>query len=71
MRYDPRRITELLETQGRTIAWLADRTGYDRSTVSRFLNGQYPISEKFAVLAAGWLQVPVAWLAVVDEVQAA
>jgi len=60
--YSSQRLRELLETQGRKHDWLAEQTEYERETVTRFLTGAYPISEKFAVRAAKALQVPVTWL---------
>jgi len=51
-----------MEAQGRRNDWLASQTDYDPATVTRFLTGAYPISEKFAVRAAKALQVPVTWL---------
>jgi hypothetical protein len=51
-RYDRKRLAEVLEVQGRQVNWLADATGYDPSTVSRFLSGAHPISDNFA-----WLEV--------------
>lgn len=56
------RLRVLMDTQGRKAEWLAEMTGYDASTVSRFMTGTYPISDKFAKLAARHLQVPVDWL---------
>jgi plasmid maintenance system antidote protein VapI len=61
--YDPEKITETLAVQGRTINWLAEQTGYDPSTLSRFFNGKQPMSDQFAVRAARALGVPVRlWL---------
>lgn len=62
MSFDPQRIRELLATQGRTVDWLAEHTGYHPSTVSRFLNGRQPISDEFGVSAARAFQVPANWL---------
>jgi plasmid maintenance system antidote protein VapI len=60
--YSPERLRRLMETQGRKHDWLADQTDYARETVSRFMTGEYPISDKFALRAAKALQVPVEWL---------
>jgi transcriptional regulator with XRE-family HTH domain len=62
MMYSPTRLRELLEEQGRKHEWLADHTGYERETVTRYLTGAYPISEKFAQRAAKALGVPLHWL---------
>lgn len=64
MRYDPERIQQALQAQGRTQAWLADVTGYNPSTVSLILNGHMPVTSKFATAAARYLGVPVQWLAI-------
>lgn len=69
--YDPTRIQALLRYQGRTGAWLAERTGYDESTVSRFLNGKQPMTEKFVTRAADLLGVPAEWFAEPEAVNAA
>lgn len=60
---DSTRLGQLLLYQGRKARWLADRTGYDESTVSRFLSGKQPMSADFVRLAAGLLGVPAEWLA--------
>lgn len=64
MRYDPEKITETLAVQGRTSTWLAEQTGYDLSTVSRFLNSKQRMGDQFVERAARALGVPVRfWLA--------
>lgn len=60
--YSPTRLQEALDAQGRRVDWLAEMTGYDPSTISRYLNGVYPISEKFARAAAKHLGIPAYWL---------
>lgn len=62
MIFDPVKLQQAVEAQGRRVDWLADMTEYDRATVSRFLSGTYPISEKFATRAARALGIPVDWL---------
>jgi transcriptional regulator with XRE-family HTH domain len=68
--YSPERLRQVLREQGRSGNWLADVTEYDPSTVSRFLNGSQPISEKFASRAARFLGIPVEWLLAEDRVAA-
>ena len=67
MRYDGRRIKDLLQAQGRTQEWLAGVTDYNAAVVSDFLRGARPISDRFAERAALHLGVPVAWLTVNAE----
>ena len=62
MIYDPEKLRSVLAAQGRRVDWLAEMTDYDPATISRFLNGSYPISDKFAKRAAGYLGVPVEML---------
>ncbi len=59
---DRQRIRQVLETQGRSVNWLADVTGYHRVSVSTFLNGHQPIPAKFAESAARVMGVPLEWL---------
>lgn len=62
MMYDPAKLRQVMETQGRRVDWLADVTEYDRATVSRILGGSQPMSEKFATKAARVLGCPIEWL---------
>lgn len=62
MIYDPARLRQAMEAQGRRVDWLADMTEYDRATVSRFINGSQPISDRFALRAARVLGIPAEWL---------
>lgn len=66
MTYDATLIRELLDHQGRSGEWLADRTGYSREHVSRVLNAVHPVTEKFAVAAAAAFDVPVSWFATAE-----
>lgn len=65
--YSNSKLNQLLQTQGRTVNWLAAMTGYDPSTISRILNGRQPMSEKFASAVAPILGVPVEWLRTSDR----
>lgn len=69
--YSPERIRQGLRKQGRTVNWLAERTGYNPSTVTRFLRGTYPVSDEFAHKAADAFDVPVDWLREPAEPEAA
>lgn len=60
--YDPRKLRRALDVQGRKVDWLADQMGYDRVHVSKVLNGIVPMVDKFAVLAAKALGIPIEWL---------
>lgn len=70
MHYDPERIQEALQAQGRSQVWLADVTGYNPSTVSQILNGHMPMTAKFATVAARFLGIPVAWLEMTEPAEA-
>lgn len=60
--YSPQKLRELLKAQGRTVNWLAEATEYAPETITRYMNGHQPISQKFAARAALLLGVPVSWL---------
>lgn len=60
--YDPAKLRQIMEAQGRRVDWLAEVTEYDRSTVSRIINGSQPMSDRFAMRAARVLGCPVDWL---------
>ncbi|MBX6770853.1 MAG: helix-turn-helix transcriptional regulator [Chloroflexi bacterium] len=52
------RIAEILEHQGRTMTWLAKRTGYSRWHVNRVVNGAEPPSPRFRAECARALDIP-------------
>ena len=51
------RIAELLESLGQTPAWLAERSGFEKSTISRILHGQRTPSTQTLAAIAPWLGV--------------
>lgn len=42
-----RRIRETLRSEGRSLRWLAERTGYSADHISRVDSGQHPGTTKF------------------------
>lgn len=42
-----RRIREILRSEGRSLRWLAERTGYTADHISRVDSGQHPGTVKF------------------------
>lgn len=52
-------IERVLETQGRTVAWLARKAGVSVSYAWRMLNGERPLTDEFRDAAAEALGVPV------------
>jgi transcriptional regulator with XRE-family HTH domain len=69
--FDPERLAQVLRVQGRQVIWLADATEYDPSTISRYLKGSQPISERFALRAAKALGIPVDWLKASEQTSVA
>ena len=67
--YEPSRLEQVMQAQGRRWDWLAAQTDYAPATVSRYLNGIEPISDKFAIRAARALGIPVDWLRVEQSEQ--
>ncbi len=52
-------IWRILNHQGRTLSWLAERTGYSPAFVRGMKIGQWPISEAFRQKAAVALDLPI------------
>jgi transcriptional regulator with XRE-family HTH domain len=44
-------LKKALKSQGRTVTWLAEETGYSRGYVSHVLNGQIALTEEFQAKA--------------------
>ncbi|MGH2513042.1 MAG: helix-turn-helix domain-containing protein [Candidatus Limnocylindrales bacterium] len=49
----------MLKAQGRSLAWLADQTGWTRRTVYAYSTGQLRPTDKFLVKASAALGTPV------------
>jgi antitoxin component HigA of HigAB toxin-antitoxin module len=56
--FDGNKLMLVLEIQGRTVRWLAARTGYNEAGVSRMLNGKQPLTRQFVEAAAPVLGIP-------------
>jgi plasmid maintenance system antidote protein VapI len=56
--YSASRIRRLIATRGVTINWVAEKTGYHPSTVTRMLNGKQPLTLAFGVKVADAFDVP-------------
>lgn len=69
MMYSPRKVKELLDHQGRSQDWLAERIGYTPDHLSRCLTGKHHITPKMAAAIAQLLDVPEHWL--LEEVEEA
>jgi transcriptional regulator with XRE-family HTH domain len=61
----------MLDQQERTAAWLARKTGFDPSLVTRILSGERRPSDAFKGRAAEALGVPVALLFPEPRIEAA
>lgn len=70
MRYDGRRLGELLEHQGRKPIWLAGKLGISRHYISKMINNERPIPDEVAERSADLLGVPVEWLCAPETVAA-
>ena len=62
MRFDGSKLSEVLDTQGRSVRWLAAQIGYHESTLSRMINGSQPFTRKAAEAVAPVLGIPVSFL---------
>lgn len=58
-------LKRALSSQGRTVSWLAEATGYSRGYVSNVLHGKAPFTEEFQRKALEAMEananVPVSW----------
>jgi transcriptional regulator with XRE-family HTH domain len=64
-------VERVLEQQGRSIAWLARKTGVSVAYAWRMLKGERPITAEFKTAAAEALGVPVDLLFPVEPERAA
>ena len=53
------RIWEILEKQGRSLKWLAQRTGYGYSYIRQIRAGLYPVTAEFKHKCEWALEIPV------------
>lgn len=70
MTYSPERIRQLIEEQGVTVRYVADRTGYTRHHLSHVLAGREPVTDKLAAEVADLFRIPVAFLVDAEAVPA-
>lgn len=68
MQYDGRKLEAVIEAQGRTVRWLANRINVHESTLSRMINGVRPLTEEVAEAVAPVLGIPVSFLAADEPV---
>ena len=57
--FDAQRLWRYLEYEERSMSWLAQKTGFSRSYLTKMRSGQKPVTEKFARRAADTLKVPL------------
>lgn len=70
MQYSPERIRELIEEQGVSVRYVADRVDYSEEQLSRVLNGHARVTDKLAQRIATLFRVPVAFLVDAEAVPA-